>query len=160
VSVYFVRDTEFTPARRTLALAGFDQWVSASAGRLDYAEVSNSDQADITIRFDPSTANGQTTSHFTGLEITRAEVLVGVKNQLPLDLQCVAAHEFGHAIGIDGHSDDPDDLMYFEHVVGEPCPVTTRDLNTAKTGYCHLYGRCVVPETRSRAGTSGSVTIR
>lgn len=61
----------------------------------------------------------------------------------PLDLQATAAHEFGHALGIDGHSDDPADIMYptLHHTLlvgGLPPPthaITPRDLQTLKACY-------------------------
>lgn len=63
----------------------------------------------------------------------------------PGDIVSTAAHEFGHALGIQGHSDDPDDLMYpsetrFYSADGERLPapdrpVTARDLNTLRACY-------------------------
>jgi predicted Zn-dependent protease len=153
VRVFFVRDSQHTPARQDLAMDGFDQWVAATNGVLDYVLVNDEDSADIVVRFDPTTANGATTVHFSGLDLHRAEMEIGILNQSAADLQCVAAHEFGHALGVDGHSDVEGDLIYPIHFVGEPCPVTQRDLNTVKTGYCHLFGRAApccssVPPTR------------
>lgn len=158
VTVFFVQDSELTAGRKAIALAGFDQWVTATGGKLSYTEVSAGAGANIIVKFDPTTANGLTTTYYNGLQATRADMFLGVKNQTDADLQCVAAHEFGHALGIDGHSDDPADLMYATHFDGQPCPITTRDLNTMKTGYCHLFGRCVVLETRFPAGARGVVT--
>ncbi len=48
------------------------------------------------------------------------------------------AHEFGHALGIAGQSDDRLDLMYpFAHY---PAVVTNRDVNTLKIAYPNVDG--------------------
>ena len=66
----------------------------------------------------------------------------------PEDVQSVAAHEFGHALGIQGHSDNPNDLMfpsatrYFAapdiRLPDPPHEVTRRDLNTLRACYPRL----------------------
>ncbi len=67
----------------------------------------------------------------------------------PDELQSTAAHEFGHALGIEGHSDNEDDLMYPSQIrvflddallPSPPRSVTKRDLNTLKSGYPALFG--------------------
>jgi predicted Zn-dependent protease len=73
---------------------------------------------------------------------------IAVAGVTAADLQSVAAHEFGHALGIDGHSDDPGDLMYPVEIRmigpdGNPVPapvhsVTLRDLNTLALCYPQL----------------------
>jgi hypothetical protein len=141
IRIYFIRDANYSAAREAIARAGFDQWVDATDGALDYAVVNTASAADIKVDFDPSTANGLTVIRFRGFDITSADITLGVKNQLPADLQCISAHELGHALGIDGHSDMEGDLMYPIHFIGTLCPITTRDLNTIKTGYCGVFGR-------------------
>ena len=141
VRVFFFKDAKFTVARRSLSVAGFDQWVTATGSTINYTEVTLLANADVTVKFDPTTQNGLTQISFSGLSMSLAEINIGVKNQTDLDLACIASHEFGHALGIDGHSDISGDLMYPIHFSGEVCPISTRDLNTMKTGYCHLFGR-------------------
>ena len=150
--VFFVQDANFSQARRVLALAGFDQWVTASNSTISYSEVSTTANADITVTFDPTTQNGVTQIRFQGLNMVSAEMGLGVKNQTDMDLMCIASHEFGHAIGIDGHSDIEADLMYPIHFIGTVCPVTARDLNTIKTGYCHLFGRAIREQFKRPTG--------
>ncbi len=45
-----------------------------------------------------------------------------------------ARHEFGHALGIWGHSPVESDVMYFSQV-REPPPISARDINTLKQIY-------------------------
>ncbi len=90
--------------------------------------------------------------------MTHADMEIGIKNVGAADVQCVAAHEFGHALGIDGHSDNSSDLMYAVHVIGEPCPLTQHDLNTMKTGYCGVFSRAAGPHRRP-SGPESIVTI-
>ena len=70
---------------------------------------------------------------------------------LPEELQATAAHEFGHALGISGHSSDPDDVMYPVETVhfdaqeqplpGEARTVTAHDLQILANGYPGLFPR-------------------
>ena len=49
-------------------------------------------------------------------------------------LPAAARHEFGHALGIWGHSLEDTDVMYYSQV-GEPPPISVRDINTLKRVY-------------------------
>jgi predicted Zn-dependent protease len=49
-------------------------------------------------------------------------------------LTAAARHEFGHALGIWGHSPMPSDALYFSQVRNPP-PISTRDVNTLKRVY-------------------------
>lgn len=49
-------------------------------------------------------------------------------------LAAAARHELGHALGIWGHSQDPQDVMYFAQVKSPP-PISARDVNTLKRLY-------------------------
>jgi hypothetical protein len=141
VTIFFIRDANYSQGRQNTAITGFDQWVAATNSAITYQVVTASSGADITVKFDPSTANGLTELHFAGFQMHEADISIGVQNLAAVDIQCVAAHEFGHALGINGHSDAAGDLMFPVHVVGDPCPITTRDLNTMKTAYCNVFTR-------------------
>jgi predicted Zn-dependent protease len=45
-----------------------------------------------------------------------------------------ARHEFGHALGIWGHSPQPEDVMYYSQVQSPP-NISPRDINTLKKIY-------------------------
>jgi hypothetical protein len=141
IRVYFVRNANYTQILQDIAISGFDQWVQATGGAASYQVVNSAANANLTVAFDPTTANGVTVLHFSGLNLNSADMTIGIKNIGAQDIECVAAHEFGHALGIDGHSDQQSDLMFPVHIVGAPCPLTQRDVNTLETGYCHLFGR-------------------
>ncbi|MGL6136626.1 MAG: matrixin family metalloprotease, partial [Planktothrix sp.] len=49
-------------------------------------------------------------------------------------IEAAILHEFGHALGIWGHSPEPTDVMYFSQV-REPPPISARDINTLKRIY-------------------------
>ena len=134
------------------AQAGFDAWVRATGGAVRYVVVDAPDKADLTVRFVPSAALpgkagavGMTTVYSHGATLARAEMRLATGEATPGDIVSTAAHEFGHALGIQGHSDDPDDLMYpsetrFYSADGERLPapdrpVTARDLNTLRACY-------------------------
>lgn len=49
-------------------------------------------------------------------------------------LRAAVRHEFGHALGIWGHSEDETDVMYYSQVRSPP-PISARDINTLKRIY-------------------------
>ena len=141
VTVYFVRDEHYSDYLRTLALQGFDQWMEATGGVVRYYQVDSPDGAQIKVYFKPDTRNGLTTYTYypSSGRLVSAKIEIGTQSNNPIDIRSVAAHEFGHAIGIGGHSPDPDDMMYPHFVSNVPLKITQRDLNTVKTAYCHYF---------------------
>lgn len=149
-----------SPAQQTearIARAGFDEW-SQAAGVALFKMVDHAPQAGIVVRFTnaPDLAGlpgvvGQTNIAARGRELRKADIWIATGNLDPGALQSVAAHEFGHALGIDGHSDNPADLMYPSETQylspdgdNTPTPVrrvTQRDLNTLRLCYPSLPAR-------------------
>jgi hypothetical protein len=138
VSVYFIRDDHYSQSREQFAKHGFNRWVIVTDGIIDFVVTDDPDDADLTVRFDPKTDNGYTLTRFRDGRISRADITIGVRQGAQYDVEAVAAHEFGHAMGIDGHSDNKRDLMYPVHWSGTPSRITERDLNTLAARYPFL----------------------
>lgn len=142
------------------ALAGFDEWVKASRGRISFVRVSDASTAEIIIQFVPGrflTAEtrsvgtvGETTVYSSNGVLKKALIRLAEGAAISGDLQTTAAHEFGHALGISGHSADPDDLMYPVEInhfnaQDQPLPgqvptVTAHDLRLLQGCYPGLFG--------------------
>lgn len=158
VRIYFVAhglgQTEEVPT----ALAGFNEWAAASHGKIRFVRVSAPSQADLTVQFVPgryvsagTQAVGETIIYSSSGVLRKASMRLAEGVMLPEELQATAAHEFGHALGISGHSSDPDDVMYPVETVhfdaqeqplpGEARTVTAHDLQILAGGYPRLFLR-------------------
>ena len=148
ITVYFIQDDTFTPRLQKAAIAGFSRWVTVTDSVVGFRVVTLRSEARVIVQFDPARGDGLTETESSGLEMVRASILLGIAlpghadEQMPLtDIECEAAHEFGHVLGLNGHSSNPLDLMYHTHVVGEPWCITSRDLNTLRADYSTLFGK-------------------
>ncbi len=119
VRVFIAADSGQEKQWARTATAGFDQWVRATRGVVSYTRVDAASDAQITVRFVPVPIVpghpglvGLTTTFWLDHVLQEAEIVLATGGKTPGDLQTAAAHEFGHALGISGHSRDPDDLMF------------------------------------------------
>ncbi|MBW3637219.1 MAG: hypothetical protein KY445_12275 [Armatimonadetes bacterium] len=150
ITIHFVQDANLTPARRTLAITGFNQWVEATDTRVKYTIVNDANQADITVTFftfmQGGTTLGQAIVAFdpqTSL-IQNVRMELGITGDNTEDIN-TAAHELGHSLGIIGstndlsHSPNRADLMFTAgntpRATGGCACVTTADRNTLYTIY-------------------------
>lgn len=167
--------TESGPERQwaRTAQAGFDEWVGATDGVVGYRLVRLPGQAQVRVRFAPGATVpehpdlvGVTTTYWTGPVLESAEIVLATDRRTSAELQTVAAHEFGHALGIRGHSGNPEDLMFPSLIRCLPpkgaapsClgySVTKHDLDNLKRCYpALLVGQADRPEEQAaRAGST------
>ncbi len=165
ISVYIGATTD---ANRAATIAGFNQWVTATGGRVSYQLVNTPTNTDLVVSYSPQDPNSTTLGLTTVYYYQSNNTIASAKMQLffytPSQLsnasaanQSIAAHEFGHALGIGAHSPNPTDLMYpYLDPANGSEPISTRDLNTLKTIYCNNF------PTRSTASVkpSGPVVTR
>lgn len=147
ITVYIQPSSD--PAFRASTLAGFEQWVTATSGRVDYQLVNSASGANLVVSFAAQDPNddtlGLTTVTYSGsshiIDHAKMELLLYTTDQrsdAAAANQSIAAHEFGHALGIGAHSPFTADLMY-PYLERAKENVTTRDLNTLKTVYCNNF---------------------
>jgi predicted Zn-dependent protease len=180
VKIYFANTGSFTDGNRqydlkNTALEGFDQWKIATGGRVSYVVTMDSEEADIVVHFEQRSGSiqensqlGLTTTIAVEATLVHADLnlhiyeLMSVEEAL-VGLRETAAHEFGHALGIKDHSDNPDDVMFPTHDSDNAKQLTDRDVNTLKTAYCSLFTRSVTlpacSEVRTRREQDSYVTL-
>ncbi len=152
LKVYF---EQTKPSYRENIKKAFDQWANAS-GFLQFKEVFKPEESDIEIRFTPYAGpkcNGPqcnyviaTTTNTTDKYHRLNRMIITFYNSNPYgeeftnsEIYNTALHEIGHALGIAGHSNNPNDVMYANNhkVSGVFSPydsgifyLSKRDLNT------------------------------
>ncbi len=141
-----------------IVLAGLDEWVDASHEKICYIRTRDPKVADITVRFvagrflsADAPVIGETEVDWSGSTMRKATIRLAEGAGTLEDLQATAAHEFGHALGIQQHSSDQCDLMFPVEVlhdsqIGDPLPeeapyVTAHDLSLLAAGYPQLLRR-------------------
>ena len=156
VRVFIAADSKQEKQWARTATAGFDEWVRATRGIVSYTQVYAAPDAQITVRFVPAPTVpghpglvGLTTTFWLNQVLQEAEIVLATGGKTPGDLQTAAAHELGHALGISGHSSDPDDLMFPAPIrhghwdggtnAASAHPVTGRDLAILERCYPTLF---------------------
>lgn len=171
VRVGFVDDSADTPGREKDALAGFSEWVAATGGAVRFQIVGDPRRADIVVGFNLEPyvpghpgAVGHTELTHDGPVMVKADMTLATAGVPSDEMVETAAHEFGHALGLNGHSDAPADMMYPSTtrvllpdgtlLPTLPRMVTSRDLSTLWLCYPALRPGAALP------ASSVIVTIR
>lgn len=124
-------------------------WSSATENKFQYIYTNNPSEADITITFKGMakksenqtlglTSTQTTNGYFSKATVTLYTLGQNYKPLTPNDLYNVALHEFGHLLGISGHSNNTNDVMYATYTQGKDkskYQLSLRDKNTAKALY-------------------------
>ena len=113
-------------------------WQTATRGRVSFIQVFNEDSADIVVHWQRNFSDGI-------LGISPIETMGDVILQSDVnlatfypdrgaaipseDLKAIAVHELGHAIGLRGHSPNPDDIMFYSKT-RQLNTLSQRDINT------------------------------
>lgn len=116
-------------------MAAIDMWARVLEGKASFQKVESPAGADIVIRWanDYKTAlmkaeGGDCKYTANGAGMDHAEITILTLDPSPTEkltdakVAWVALHEMGHALGINGHSNNPQDVMYFAAPLGRDMP--------------------------------------
>lgn len=141
---YNVSDMYLNAAKKALMT-----WENASEGLVKFLQINSSNYADIIITFEGMamktenqvlgfTKHSSSDSQINKVEITLYTLGPNYKKLTPTDVYNVALHEYGHMLGIWGHSDDKNDIMYAlydTNAMSSEMSLSARDKNTISTLY-------------------------
>jgi predicted Zn-dependent protease len=159
VKVYFAGKATFEDEDGTLrdlksvVLNGFNQWVKATESKISYVITDRRVNADIIIKWEQRAGSIQDEDSLAVTDLTynpkigtmsKAIMVFYIWDEMSASqalhgLKKTAAHEFAHALGMRGHSGNPNDVMFDDYDPDKFSPLTKRDVNTMKTQYCSLF---------------------
>jgi tetratricopeptide (TPR) repeat protein len=131
--------TGWSPALNNVVQQGMQQWQTATNNKIRFALVSTPSDADIKVRWKTELDEGklgESPFKFVGNKMLQSDVVLATHpsgGQRLLgneELQHVVVHEFGHALGLKGHSPYPEDMMYFSVQPSASSRLSARDVKT------------------------------
>lgn len=139
-----------------LAKQAMETWVRASRQRITYVEVNTPEKAQIRVLWTASLGTkdvggqgfmkeGSTRIRQSGQELYQEVKVATLDFQRhpnePQRMFHTLVHEFGHALGLRGHSDNPGDVMFATKTGEENGQLSPRDINTIQ----ELYSMEITP---------------
>jgi hypothetical protein len=142
----------YRPNFDSIMVSALDEWIKTSQGILSWQRVASAEQANIVITWTSvrterpeGTEAGLTKTTTRMNPITRegviAKVNMHIVTQLPgrafsdADIKKTCLHEIGHALGLQGHSPNAGDIMYYAISPRQKSALTERDRATINDLY-------------------------
>ncbi len=100
----------YRPVFRDYAVEALNDWSEALHGRLRFVFTTRADNADLTLKW-TSAFSDRYVAGMTDFTIGHADVEIKTFNIPDKDIKGNIMHEFGHALGISGHSTNGTDIM-------------------------------------------------
>ncbi len=125
----------------------FKTWDDALGSDLNFKYVKNANEADITIKYVDKLSDNQAGSTKTSYikiqgrtYLAKSEISISRCSPIGFkftdaQLNKITLHEIGHAIGILGHSDDVNDIMYPSTACPRLSTLSSKDVETVKKIY-------------------------
>ncbi len=125
----------------------FKAWDSALGSNLNFKYIQKPNEADITIKFVDRLSGSQaglTKTKYMQIQgrtyLGHADIYVAKHSSAgwkfnDVQLNKIAMHEIGHAIGILGHSENINDIMYYSTESQRQSTLSTKDVDTVKKIY-------------------------
>ncbi len=170
VTVAIVNNSYLTSDFSSIATQALSTWTAATGGKVQFTVVAANTNPDIKITFEPSSKIVTTDTGVVGLttvypSASNDSILTGADIQIATDLNNDdstlndVVHELGHSLGIAGHSQTAQDLMF--PYLNDSFAPTTDDVNTLYTGYCGSFptGSGVKRSLLNKRSTTPTVII-
>lgn len=134
------------PSSNAIVRQAWNTWTTQTQGMVTFKEVASKKEADIVVQWTHALSHDKLGvspfMYFNG-KLLQADVLLAThkpSSDIPMsraEVLAVCVHEFGHALGIQGHSPDPNDVMYWASREGEAprTKLSSRDVTTLKLLY-------------------------
>ncbi|HEY9745199.1 MAG TPA: matrixin family metalloprotease [Oculatellaceae cyanobacterium] len=100
----------YSPQYKEYITWSLDSWSKALDGRLRYEFTSDPRDADITVDWVPRFSD-RYIAGLTTFQVGHADIQIKTMGVPEKDIKANIIHEFGHALGIAGHSSNPNDIM-------------------------------------------------
>lgn len=132
------------PSMKSIATGAMASWQRVTGNKLRFVTVGREAEAHIVVRWQREFKDnivGVSPLQTVGNTIVQSDVTLalyypGSNQMIPMaDMQGIAIHEFGHAIGLRGHSPYPQDIMYFSMNQQQRNTLSQRDINTINALY-------------------------
>lgn len=135
----FVEDgssvADWNPQYNQLLFQAFHEWSDTLEGRFIFQQIQDKSQADLCVKWSYQDKESAMDELASGAKIGSGGVTLGLHDayEKPFakeEVYATCLHEIGHALGITGHSSNPEDIMYF--VACEQKHLSSRDIETLK----------------------------